>query len=294
MIGRVDWIVAGAFGNAAGPRGATAALRWSGLPVDLSFQLFSALERPGSQRLVSRPELDSERRGGALSASWQAVLPAARIRAEASVGAARLEALAERETFGRVTGSIRAQGEWRRFRGKTGLSIGVAGGGSAGRTGGSSWTAGWGGLSLSGSAAGATLSLDARAGATGGSPTRFDLFAVGGAPSTLLPPGPDANRVDSPALPFAAQIGSRFEGGRVQLSASGSPLLFYAERWRAWSSGTGRPAPIRLEGIEARLESLIPLDLPDSLSLYAGAARVRSRSPRFDSIRGYAGLIYRP
>ncbi len=294
VIGRLDWIVAGAFGNAAGPRGATAALRWSGLPVDLSLQFFSALERPGSQRLVSRPDLDAERRGGALSASWQAVLPTARLRAEASVGASRLEALDERETFGRVTGAVRAQGEWRRFRGKSGISIGAAGGGTVGRTGGSSWMAGWGGLRVSGSAAGATLSVDARAGGAGGSPTRFDLFAVGGAPSSLLPPGPDANRIDSPALPFAAQIGSRFEGGRLQLSASASPLLFYAERWRAWSSGAGRPAPVRLEGLELRLESLIPLDLPDSLSLYAGAARVRSREPRFDSIRGYAGLIYRP
>ncbi|MCA1580517.1 MAG: hypothetical protein LC796_03830 [Acidobacteria bacterium] len=294
VIGRLDWVVAGAFGNGAGPRGGTAALRWSGLPVDLSLQLFSALERPGSQRLVSRPELDSERRGAALSASWQAVLPSGRIRGEASLGAARLEALDARETFGRVTGGVRAQGEWRRFRGKSGISIGAAGGGSAGRTGGSSWMAGWGGLRLSASASGATLSVDARAGATGGSPTRFDLFAVGGAPTSLLPAGPDANRIDSPALPFAVQSGSRFEGGRLQVSATGSPLLFYAERWRAWSSAGGRPAPVRLEGLEVRLDSLIPLDLPDSLSFYAGAARVRSREPRFDSIRGYAGLIYRP
>ncbi|MEO8190609.1 MAG: hypothetical protein ABI682_09710 [Acidobacteriota bacterium] len=294
VVGRLDWIVAGAFGNAAGPRGATAAVAWSGLPVDLSLQLFSALERPGSRRLVSRPELDSERRGAALSASWQAVFPSVRLRADASVSAARLEELAGGEAFGRLTGAVRARGEWRRFRGKSGISVAVTGAGLAGRTGAASWSGGWGGLRLSTAAAGATISLDGRAGALGGAPSRFDLFAVGGAASTLLPAGPDTNRVPSPALPGAAQIGSRFEGGRLEISASGSPLLFYAERWRAWPAGSARPAPIRLEGIEARFDRVIPLDLPDSLSLYAGAARVRSVEPRFDSIRGYAGLIYRP
>ncbi len=294
VIGRLDWIVAGAFGNAAGPRGATAAVSWSGLPVEFSIQLFSALERPGSQRLVFRPDLDSERRGGALSASWQTILPSVRVRADASLSALRLEALAERETFGRVTGAVLARGEWRRFRGKSGFSVGLTGAGSAGRTNGASWSAGWGRLRASGAAAGATVSLDARGGAMGGSPTRFDLFAVGGAASTLVPPGAEMNRIASPALPGAAQTGSRFEGARLELSASGSPLLFYAERWRAWSTGSARPAPIRVEGVEARLDRLIPLDLPDSLSLYAGAARARSREPAFDSIRGYAGLIYRP
>ncbi|HXM76181.1 MAG TPA: hypothetical protein VN971_05340, partial [Thermoanaerobaculia bacterium] len=141
------------------------------------------------------------------------------------------------------------------------------------------------------SAAGATLSFLARTGATGGTPTTFDLFAIGGASSTILPPALDENRIGSPALPAASQIGERFEGFRAALSSASWPLSLYAERWRAWS-GAVRPDPIRVEGVELRLDRLG--SLADSLSLYAGAARVRSRSPRFDSIRGYAGLIYRP
>jgi hypothetical protein len=49
-----------------------------------------------------------------------------------------------------------------------------------------------------------------------------------------------------------------------------------------------------LEGIEARFERLIPRDITGPLSLYIGVARVRSREPRFDSVRGYAGLVLRP
>jgi len=92
LVGRLDWIAAAAFGNAAGPRGGTVALLWAGLPVELRAQVFSSLERPGGQRLVQRPELDQERRGGALAASWETVEPWGRLRAEAWAGAARVEA----------------------------------------------------------------------------------------------------------------------------------------------------------------------------------------------------------
>ena len=70
VVGRFRWVVLGAAGNAAGPRGGSVAAAWLGLPVDLRLQLFSALEKPGSQRLVARPELDQERRGGFAAASW--------------------------------------------------------------------------------------------------------------------------------------------------------------------------------------------------------------------------------
>ena len=63
---------------------------------------------------------------------------------------------------------------------------------------------------------------------------------------------------------------------------------------RAWNAGVERPDWIRLEGIELRLERLIPQDVAGNVSLYLGIARARSREPRFDSTRGYAGLVYRP
>lgn len=294
LVGRLGWFAAGALGNAAGPRGATIALSWSGWPVEIRAQAVTALERPGAQRLVARPELDAERRGGALAAAWSSVLPSGTIRAEAWGGAARIETLAAARRFGRLSGGLRAEAAWRRVRGKTGVGVRAAAEGEAGRTDGASWNRTDGEVRLTGWTGAVTIALDARTGSSGGAPTVFDRFAIGGAASALLPAALDRNRIDSPALPTAAQIGDRFEGGRLEVSPAGAPFLFYAERWRAWDRGAPRPDPLRLEGVEIRLDRLIPLDLPQSLSAYAGAARVRSTTPRFDSVRGYAGLIYRP
>jgi len=294
VVGRFEWIAAGAVGDAAGPRGGFVAAAWLGWPISLRGQIFTAIEKPGSQRLVSRPELDQDRYGGALTAGWEAEAPWGKTRIEGFAGASHVEALASGETFERSLVGGRGRVDWRRFRGRSGLSLTGAAGGAAGWTDGSSWTLGWAEAAAAGSAAGVRLSLSGRAGHAGGSPTPFDLFAIGGASSSVLPPALDPQRVESPALPAAAQLGDRFEGLRAELSGAGFPLLLFAERWRAWSGGGPTPEPIRLEGIEARLERLVPLDLPESLSFYAGVARVRSATPRFDSIRGYAGLVYRP
>jgi hypothetical protein len=294
VVGRLDWIAAAAFGNAAGPRGGTVALAWSGFPVVLRAQLFSALERPGAQRLVSRPDLDEDRRGGAMTASWETARPWGRMLAEAFGGATRIEALADSGTFSRFLAGARGTLDWRRSRGRNGVAFSAEAGGEAGRTDGFSWQAEWGGLRGRATVSDITASLAGRIGRISGAPTAFDLFAIGGAPSAVIPPALDFNRVDSPALPAAAQTGERLEGLRAELSGSGSPLVLYAERWRAWSSGAAKPEPIRVEGIELRLERVIPLDLPESLTLYLGIARARSVAPRFDSVRGYAGLVYRP
>ncbi|MDQ6893578.1 MAG: hypothetical protein M3167_12965 [Acidobacteriota bacterium] len=296
LVGRLDWIAAAAFGNAAGPRGGTVALLWAGLPVELRAQVFSSLERPGGQRLVPRPELDSERRGGALAASWEAVEPWGRLRAEAWGGASRVEALAAPlgETFGRVLGGARLSASWRRSRGKTGFGLDANAAALVGRTSGDSWSQRAAAVRWTGSAEIGRVALSGRAGWSGGSPTRFDQFSIGGASSPLVPSGLDWNRIESPALPTAAQLGDRFEGGRLEVSPSAGPIVLYAERWRAWDRGASKPDLVRLEGIELRLERLIPAEISSSLALYVGAARVRSATPRFDSIRGYGGLIYRP
>ncbi len=43
--------------------------------------------------------------------------------------------------------------------------------------------------------------MSGRYGETGGTPARFDLFAIGGAASSLVPPALNRNRVYAPALP---------------------------------------------------------------------------------------------
>lgn len=294
VVGRLRWQALAAAGNAAGPRGGSLAGAWRGLPVELRLQIFSAMEKPGRQHLVARPELDEERRGGFLGASWGRPFSWGSTLLAAGGGWTRVEPLSGGSDFDRALGVARARLAFRRTRGESGFGVDLDAGGSLGKTGGSSWRQFAGGARVVGTSSPASLGISARYGDTGGSPTRFDIFALGGAGSAVLPPGLDGNRVESPALPAAAQLGERFEAYRADLSPSGSPLVFYAERMRAWDGAAERPPWIRLEGIEARIERLIPRDIVGPLSLYIGVARVRSREPRFDSVRGYAGLLLRP
>ena len=92
--------------------------------------------------------------------------------------------------------------------------------------------------------------------------------------------GSTATAFFGPALPAAIQLGARLETYRAELLFSSVPIVLYAERLRAWASGSDAPNPVGLAGVELRLERLVPLDLPDSLSLYVGVARIRSDEPR--------------
>ena len=181
------------------------------------------------------------------------------------------------------------------MRGRTGFGFDADLAGSTGRTGGRSWR-----QLLAGGGASAFLpigriSASARYGDTSGSPTRFDLFSVGGAPSALLPEGLDRNRIELAALPAFVQTGERVESLRGELALRNVPLLFYGERLRAWDPEGEKPRPVRVYGVELRIDQrLLPVDFSGDLAFYAGVAKIRSTSPRFDSTRGYAGLLYRP
>jgi hypothetical protein len=294
VVGRLDWLALGAFGDAAGPRGGSIAGAWAGLPTKLTFQLFSSLEKPGSQRLVARPELDEQRWGFFSGASWDRRDDGGRLGAEVGGGWTRVEALESAQIFSRTLASARAWGELRRTRGRSGLSASLDLTGSLGDTAGGFWRQ----FSAKGRVVGitsfVTLAVSARYGDTGGAPTRFDLFWVGGADSATFAPGLDRNRIFRPALPAALQLGARVETYRAELLFRGLPLLLYAERLRAWTPGAEKPEPVGLAGAELRLERLVPLELPDSLSFYVGVARIRSEQPYVSSTQGYGGLIYRP
>ena len=262
--------------------------------MDLRLHLFSALEKPGRQHLAPRPDLDEERRGGFASVSWGRPFSWGSVNLEGGGGWTRVEPGERGAKFDRALGTARASGVFRRTRGDSGFALAGELSDSFGTTDRASWNQWLAGARLTGMTKPATLAVSARTGSTTGSPTRFDLFALGGAPSAILPSGLDRNRVESPALPAAVQTGPRFEAYRAELSPSGSPLVLYAERMRAWTASAEKPDWIRLEGVELRLERLIPAELTAPISLYLGVARVRSRQPRFDSTRGYAGLLYKP
>jgi hypothetical protein len=294
VLGRLHGLAAGSIGDAAGPRGGTLAVGYRGLPVDLVGQLFSAIEKPGRQSLVERPEFDQERLGGYAGAVWNRVLPAGRVRLEAGGGGTDVHDFSEGRHFGRVLGSLAGELSWRRTRGRSGFGFAADAAGTVGATDGSSWQQVAGGLRLSGILPWGTLSGSARLGDTYGTPSRFDTFAIGGAPSTILPPGLDRNRIEVPALPADLQVGERFTAYRAELSTAGVPFVLYGDWLRAWNAGEPRPDFVRVAGGEVRLERLVPAEFGRTLTLRLGLARILSETPRIRSTRAYAQFIYRP
>jgi hypothetical protein len=205
-----------------------------------------------------------------------------------------VEALSSGERFTRALGSARGRMALRRTRGGNGVGLDLDVAGAAGSTSGYTWTQLDLGARLAGITSLVTVSAAGRWGVMGGSPTRFDLFAIGGAPSAILPPQLDRNRIESPALPAAVQLGEKFQMWRAELSPAAVPLTLYAEWMRAWPAGTARPTPVRAIGAEVRLERLVPAEFDRPLTFRLGLARITSDAPRLRAVRGYAGLVYRP
>ena len=295
VLERFHWLAAGSFGNTPGPRGGTAAAAWRGWPVALSMQLFSALEIPGRQSLAPRPALDVERMGGFVQGWWGRSYDWGRLEADLGGGAARMEPQTEGGHFSRALGSSRLRAAIRRTTGRWGGALDLEATGVVGETRGLFWSQWSGGVRPAWITPLGTFSLGGRWGGGGGSPSRFDAYAIGGSPNTILPPGFDRNRIESPALPFAVQIGTKFEAYRAALDLAGPPIVLYGEWLRAWSAGELRPDPVRAAGAEARLERLIPAEFGRTISFRVGAAYIDSPAPnRFSTVRGYADLIYRP
>ena len=292
VLGRLHYLAAGSMGDAIGPRGGTAAAAYRGLPVTLSAQLFSAIEKPGNQGLAPRPAFDEERWGGFADAVWSRPFVWGRIEARAGGGGTRVEAFADGRAFTRGLGMAAVKAAFRRTRGRSGFGVDAEASGVLGQTGGSGWSQWSAGGRLLGILPVATLSAAARYGETGGTPSPFDLWSVGGAPNAILPPGLDLNRVLSLALPADVQFGRRMETYRAEVESAGVPVVLYAEWLRAWSGL--RPDPVRVVGAEVRLDRLVPPEFGRNVTFRAGGGWIVSDEPHIRAGRGYAALVYRP
>jgi len=294
VLGRLHLLAMGSAGDAIGPRGGAIAAAYRGLPVTLTAQAFSAIENPGNQGLTPRPAFDEERWGGFLEGSWSRPYAWGRVEARAGAGGTHVEAFSSGRTFTRALGSAGGRLVFRRTRGWAGFGFDLDASGTAGDTGGESWTQWAGGARAVGILPFASVSASARYGDTGGTPSLFDLWAIGGAGNAILPPGLDRNRIQSPALPADLQAGTRFEAFRAELAGSGVPVVLYAEWLRAWSGGAARPDPVRVAGAEVRLERLIPEEFGRAVTFHVGGGWIVSDTPSFHTARGYAQLVYRP
>jgi hypothetical protein len=122
----------------------------------------------------------------------------------------------------------------------------------------------------------------------------FDLFQLGGAASSLLPPAALAARIVSPALPAAVLLGAEHEEERAEFELGPLPVPLFYERHRLWGGLLPHPAAIVLAGLEYRLATRpVPLVRLPAVELRTGVARIFS-DPLRDRTRWWLTTVWRP
>jgi hypothetical protein len=277
--------------------GAATSLAYRGLAVALVTHAFVATERPGRHTFVKRPALDQRRAGAALSGSWRRVTSSGGLSVDAGFGLTSVESLSDGQELGRVLAFSAIHGTRRRTRGSWGLLAGFTSRGTVGRTDGDVWRQAVLHGQIGARTPGGRVFVSGRYGDTGGTPTRFDLFAIGGAPSSLVPPELESNRLYGIGLPAFLQVGHRSATLRTEYVTPRVPMTVYLERLGAWDPGSAKAPFAQAAGAELRIDLApltTPLHMPGTPSLYVGVARLRSETPRVAATRAYAGVVYRP
>jgi hypothetical protein len=303
VVGRLDLLALGAVGGGA-PAGGAIAGAYRGLPVVFSFHLFDARDRPSTQsgRLptfgIAEGLFDLDLRGAELAATWD-------------------------RRFGPASLHLRGGGLWSRQEPRFGLSIAETVGFVSGRVGGDlsrgSWhlvpaVAGHWERQLVGDRSGPgpewqrrgaafalgvrhdkdKLTLAARRDSSTGTFSVFDLYQLGGFPSSLLPESVEASRIASPALPARTRFGPEYEGERAELELGAFPAPLFYERHRLWFGDRGRGPWLDLAGLEWRFSTgPIPVARIPALDFRVGLARILS-DPYRGSLRWWLTTVLRP
>jgi WD40-like Beta Propeller Repeat len=252
----------------------------------------SALAAAGAARSVTPAAVRQAEPAGAAAATHAATKGAA-ADAPAAFRLLPARAVAD-EAMATADGGYqlsRRLGLWR-------LGAGAGGRLAAGRTGGGGggWWRYGGDLALSARSEGARLELFFRRDGSHGIERTFDLYQLGGAASSLLPPAALASRIVQPALPAATLLGAEHESERAELGFGFLPVPLFYERHRLWGGLLSRPAEITLAGLEYRTATApVPLVRLPGLELRVGAARVFSApAPEKDQTRWWLATVWRP
>ena len=240
VVGRLDTIAVGAFGNGDSPRGFALATKWSGWPVAISAHAYRA-------RGVDAPEHGLELRG-----SWDAIFPLSSMRVDAG-------ALAGSLTRGFAEGAFRTH----QFRGSAradeGIALAVDGGEGARHIRGILR----GSLTLGAFRIGGRYQRDS---ASGGSDP-LQAIAVGGIDTSITPLSAFATRVLDPALDARTLVGRRYEGRRGELGL-GALTAF----WQGHNVAGQRTSLAGIEFVTRR--SPTPIVKAPALDLTVGVARL--------------------
>jgi hypothetical protein len=321
LIGRFDLLALAAVGTSGAPRGGALAGSFRGLPVELGLHAFDIRELPSRQAgsvpaAAATGALDLERRGFEASAElrrqgpgerfrlrgsllWQRLAaaapdpPAAAVAMPSSPGPAALPPRgAADEGIAAVDGGYRLARRYGLWRVDGGLDARLAAGTAGG--GGRSWARYGGEAGLAVRWKDARLQLDWRRDGSRRVTRAFDLYQLGGAATSLLPPAALAPRIVSPALPAATLLGAEHEEERVELEPGLLPVPLFFERHRLWGGLLLHPAEITLGGLEFRWSTRpVPLVRLPAVELRLGVARVFS-DPFADRTRWWLTSVWQP
>ncbi|MGH9361797.1 MAG: hypothetical protein ACRD2T_07750, partial [Thermoanaerobaculia bacterium] len=325
VVGRYDLLALGGSGD-AGPRGGAVTGAYRGLPIELSGHVFQVEERlsrqkdvvegpavpevdpgtalppsPSAQPGISVRGLDAERRGIELASGWTRHGLNGRVRLSPGLFVGEIEPLpgAGKEDAG--AGSLDQQilflaADWqgRRHLGRWTFTPAAEARWDTGDTGGDSWDR-WraaAGLGLSYQRTG-ELGIAWTRGRASGARHPWDLFQVGGTPSSLLPEAVLASRVLAPALPAGILLGEEVDSQRLDLALDALPLPLFAERYRVAAGGVWGEW-LRIAGVEWRLATPpLPIGALPALDLRLGAARVLDPPLEGDD-RWWIAVVLRP
>jgi hypothetical protein len=303
LVGRWDLLAVGAVAARAGARGLAVTGAWRGWPVELSAHAYHVREEPSAHHEVDLETgqlFDLTTSGVELAAEWQRPLLDGRLGARFAIGDERLDPRSDSDDLERRSALLDAVAAKELRRGPWRLGGELSLGGQVGTTEGESWNRRAARLELSLARARSGLAVALARQELGGQPTAVDQLRVGGLPSTLLPQWATANRIEAPALPAAALVGTGYEGQRVALTVPRGPLQMFWERHRVERAAPGLLQQTRwsdwlaLAGAELELR-LPPLPLLDlaAARLQVGAAYTFDEPYRGD-VHGWAVLAWRP
>jgi hypothetical protein len=309
LLGRLDWVVAGAWGDGVLAEGGSAAAAWRGptpgLPLDLTLHAFSVRERPSRQ-----PDevpglgraLDVDRDGIELAARWQRRTRPGPLTLGGGVYLGEVErALGPFVPGGSLdeTGLF-AEADWRPrwSRGELWWGLGLAARAESAETGEVAWERLRGEAELAVGRDDSSLAVSWTAGEVDAAAPPWQRFQLGGVSSTLLPSTVEAARLLVPALPLATRTGTELSALRVDLAWEALPLPLFWARYDLDGPGAGLAGTdagtLSLAGAELRLRlGPVPLVRLPVLDLTLGAAYVFD-APFEDDVNGWIGVAWRP
>jgi hypothetical protein len=255
LLGRFSWQVLGAAGDLAGPRGAQAGLVYRGWRWAPSLDVFSSLERPSRQQFHPVAGFDRQRTGGELAFTFESknttpafIRPAiAYENVEFKDG---LNPTSARSFIGLYFGISRFWGRGEDW----GIRLSAQAKDGVGRTDGQAWQSQRGLAQIQVSTPWTQVALKAESGRVAGDPTPLDRLHLGGMATSLTSASLDWNRVEQPALPSYNALGDRMRRLRVEV---GSGLRAYLENTAVWDHTQGRPAFMKVAGVEIDFMRLI-------------------------------------